>query len=227
MLGKVNEYAAKNNLRMPSTDARQIRTPARLRQTTQKEALAPGSSTSILAWRREFYQTVDLVSSELERRFNQETMTLTADRERAVTAAASGSLVDLDTLQLPKEIDTGRLNLQLKMMQSVTGQSQCTRVKAVASVLNELHPQTRALFSEVDIHLCLCVPVSVASSERSFSNLRRLKTWLRSTMTQKRLTHLSLMNVHCDILNALDIKPLMKDFIGTTPERQVVFGVIN
>jgi hypothetical protein len=39
------------------------------------------------------------------------------------------------------------------------------------------------------------IPVSSASSERSFSTLRRVKTWLRSSMTEDRLSDLSLMNI--------------------------------
>ncbi|KAJ1530159.1 hypothetical protein ONE63_005090 [Megalurothrips usitatus] len=53
------------------------------------------------------------------------------------------------------------------------------------------------------IHTLLCLlttlPVSNASAERSFSALRRLKTWLRSSMSQDRLTGLALMHVHRDL----------------------------
>ena len=46
----------------------------------------------------------------------------------------------------------------------------------------------------------LCtLPVSVATAERSFSTLRRLKTWTRSTMGEERLSVLALMHVHRDI----------------------------
>ncbi|CAI6376422.1 unnamed protein product [Macrosiphum euphorbiae] len=50
------------------------------------------------------------------------------------------------------------------------------------------------------------LPVSVASAERSFSTLRRLKTWLRSRMTEDRLSSLCLINVHnkIDLLDLLD-----------------------
>ena len=43
------------------------------------------------------------------------------------------------------------------------------------------------------------LPVSSATAERSFSALRRLKTWLRSTMQEERLTGLALMLIHRDI----------------------------
>ncbi|MGH0134772.1 UNVERIFIED_CONTAM: hypothetical protein FKN15_005167 [Acipenser sinensis] len=48
------------------------------------------------------------------------------------------------------------------------------------------------------------MPVSTASVERSFSCLRRLKTCLRSTMCQEKLTGLALLNIHRDM--EVDIK---------------------
>jgi len=40
------------------------------------------------------------------------------------------------------------------------------------------------------------LPVTNASSERSFSYLRRIKTWLRTTMLQERLVGLALLHTH-------------------------------
>lgn len=50
------------------------------------------------------------------------------------------------------------------------------------------------------------LPVSVASAERSFSTLRRLKTWLRSRMTEDRLSALCLINIYnkVDMLDQID-----------------------
>lgn len=47
--------------------------------------------------------------------------------------------------------------------------------------------------------ILLALPSSVATAERSFSTLRRLKTWLRSTMLNVRLNGLALMTIHRDI----------------------------
>ena len=47
--------------------------------------------------------------------------------------------------------------------------------------------------------ILLSLPVSVATAERSFSTLRRVKTWIRSRMGEERLTGLALLNIHRDI----------------------------
>jgi hypothetical protein len=43
------------------------------------------------------------------------------------------------------------------------------------------------------------IPVTTASPERSFSTLRRLKNYMRSTMGQERLNGLAVLNIHKEI----------------------------
>jgi len=45
----------------------------------------------------------------------------------------------------------------------------------------------------------MTLPISNVSAERMFSTLERLKTWLRSTMSETRLTELALLTIHRDI----------------------------
>ena len=55
---------------------------------------------------------------------------------------------------------------------------------------------------------------SVASAERSFSALRRLKTWLRSSMGEDRLSGLALLNVHRDM--NVDIENIIARFAASS-----------
>ena len=59
-------------------------------------------------------------------------------------------------------------------------------------------PAKQGLFSEVCVllRLLLVMPPSNAVSERALSNLRRVKTYLRSTKNQDRLNHLMVLNIH-------------------------------
>jgi len=45
------------------------------------------------------------------------------------------------------------------------------------------------------LHMLLTLPVTSATAERNFSSLRRLKTWMRSRMSEERLNGLALL--HC------------------------------
>ena len=63
------------------------------------------------------------------------------------------------------------------------------------------------------------------SSERSFSALRRLKTWLRSTMSQSQLNRCVVLNVHREKTDELPMIPLLNEFIGRCETRMRIFGL--
>jgi hAT family C-terminal dimerisation region len=68
------------------------------------------------------------------------------------------------------------------------------------------------------------VPASSATAERSFSTLRRLKTYLRATMAQERLNHLAVLHVHKSRVDALELSKIKKLFISANDYRRSVFG---
>ncbi len=84
----------------------------------------------------------------------------------------------------------------------------------------------RNVFSEVCRLLALTatIPASVATAERSHSALKRLKTYLRSTMTESRLTHLLLLHVHKQETATLDLDTIFREFAVRNTERRNVFG---
>ena len=68
------------------------------------------------------------------------------------------------------------------------------------------------------------MPATNAESERSFSAVRHIKTYLRSTMTQQRLNHLMLMHVHKTYTNGLNLVDVANNFIAGSDHRKHVFG---
>ena len=62
--------------------------------------------------------------------------------------------------------------------------------------------------------LYLMIPLSSATAERAFSSLRRLKSYLRSTMTQKQLNHVVFLNTHKDRVDQMCIVDIAKQFIS-------------
>ena len=55
------------------------------------------------------------------------------------------------------------------------------------------------------------LPVSTATSERSFRTMRRLKTYLRSSIGNERMTGLALLSIHKD--RQIDREKIMNDFV--------------
>ena len=58
----------------------------------------------------------------------------------------------------------------------------------------------------------------------SFSPLKRLKTYLRSTTGDSRLNHLMMLHVHKDRTDALTLVDLANDFVGEKENRKQLFG---
>ena len=58
----------------------------------------------------------------------------------------------------------------------------------------------------------LTVPVTVASAERSFSKLKLIKTYLRSSMSQDRLNGLATLSIEKEMLKNIDVDVSINDF---------------
>ncbi|CAI6344082.1 unnamed protein product [Macrosiphum euphorbiae] len=70
------------------------------------------------------------------------------------------------------------------------------------------------------LQVALTLPISSATCERSFSALRKIKTWLRVSMGQERLTDLSILYIEKDLTNKIDIKEVICIFAQT--ERRIM-----
>ena len=62
--------------------------------------------------------------------------------------------------------------------------------------------------------ILLTIPVTVASAERSFSKLKLIKNYFRSTMSQEKLNGLAILSVEKDILAKLEYKNLINKFVS-------------
>ena len=96
---------------------------------------------------------------------------------------------------------------QLQLLQ-VYFSSTCTEKVTVATVKDSIVSlEGRSLLSEVVkvLSTILVMPATNATSERSFSAFRRIKTFLRTTMHQARLNHLMLLHIHKDLTDKLTL----------------------
>lgn len=66
----------------------------------------------------------------------------------------------------------------------------------------------------------LTLPVTVSSAERSFSKLKLIKNYLRTSMTQQRLSALSVLSIECEKAKGLDLHELIKLFASQKARRE-------
>jgi hypothetical protein len=107
-----------------------------------------------------------------------------------------------------------------------SGQTHFTSVTTFANFFRQKSPEVRSLFGDVEclLRLLLVVPAASAIAERSFSYLRRLKTYLRSTVSQPRLNHMAILHVHQDKVESLDLNAIQHEFVGKNDSRRKLFG---
>jgi hypothetical protein len=77
----------------------------------------------------------------------------------------------------------------------------------------------------VAYRILLTIPVTVASAERSFSKLKLLKSYLRSTMTQERLNGLATIAIENDVLEKINYEDIIEDFISRNTRRMMLFSI--
>ena len=71
------------------------------------------------------------------------------------------------------------------------------------------------------LQIALTICVSSASCERSFSALKWIKTYLRSTMQEKRLVNLALLSVEQEISRALNLEDVIDKFCTADKNRKI------
>ena len=65
---------------------------------------------------------------------------------------------------------------------------------------------------EITLKMYLVLMVANCSGEHSFSKMKIIKNRLRTTMTQKRLLHSSLLSTESDLLREMDFREIINDF---------------
>ena len=186
-------------------------------------------------YRQQYYEALDTVISELKRRFEQKGMGVAQELETLLLSAANGSTFSVPQSMIEiysKDIDVRKLRNQLELLPDVILPASCDKVATVrqlAQLLDDVQansPTTKVLMSEVNklLQIYYTLPITSATAERTFSAMRRLKNYMRATMTQKRLNNIMLMHCHKDRVDALDLITVAKTFIDANDRRHKFFG---
>ena len=128
---------------------------------------------------------------------------------------------DFDADQLTTHLEIFSKSFQQKNPGRSTGSV------AVTDIIDHFRRKAhRELMSQAGLllQLLLVMPATNACSERAFSAVRRVKTYLRSTMTQLRLNSLMLLHVHKELTDSVSLIDVANDFVAGNDHRREVFG---
>lgn len=134
---------------------------------------------------------------QFKEKFNQPDQDILQKLEETVLTREVNNIVD----QYP-ELNGGKVQVAMFQSKNISKSS-----AEVAKITRGMAAEVRGLFVRVETlaGLLLVIPVSSAEAERSCSALRRLKTWLRTTMTQVRLNNVAVCHVHPGKLDNTDV----------------------
>lgn len=68
----------------------------------------------------------------------------------------------------------------------------------------------------------LCCPVSDCSSERSLSALKRIKSYLRSRMTDEILNSIAILNIESDITKIIEYDDITNKYSSSEAHQKLV-----
>lgn len=178
-----------------------------------------------------YFEALDLVITSITERFDQPGFKVYRNLQELVTKAAKGEEYDEEYKFVVSfydgDLNPTRLRSQLEILRThFTTQASTLLFNDVLSFLQDLSAARKEFFSEVIIlvKLILVMPATNASSERAFSALRRLKTYLRNTITQQRLNHALLLHVHKDKTDQLNLVNVGNNFVAGSEHRLSLFG---
>ncbi|XP_062594197.1 zinc finger MYM-type protein 1-like [Saccostrea cucullata] len=89
-------------------------------------------------------------------------------------------------------------------------------VEVLDNTNSTLYPSISAI-----LMVLLTMPVATATVERSFSVLKRVKTYLSSTINQERLSSLALLHIHRDV--PIEIDAILNDFAAAKSRKWKFF----
>lgn len=75
---------------------------------------------------------------------------------------------------------------------------------------------------EIAMRIFCCMASTNASGERSFSVLKRIKSYLRSTLAEKKMSSLSILNIEDDLLKQTDWSEIIHQFATIKSRKRLI-----
>lgn len=174
-----------------------------------------------------FLEVIDTAISSLNNRFVNKTSSHLKEMEDFLIGTSDGTSVcnfyasDFDRNRLILHRDMLLDIMRAKSEGSISSVKDCVDFLTSSNNSSILH-----LLPEIAKYLrvLLTIPVSSCCAERSFSSLRRMKTYLRATMTQQRLNATAVLNVNRSTADCLNMEDIADEFIRRSPLRMNTFA---
>ena len=177
-----------------------------------------------------YFEAIDVIVSSIKERFEQPAFKIFTEVEQLLLKSIGKKPAE-EEMKTAKasfcdDFDDQSLPCELELLPTIFRGFKPVNFSEVGDFIQSLSNEKRKLIKNVVIiiRLVLTMGATSATPERSFSTMRRLKTWLRSTMSQKRFNALTLMNENKAILDTISLIDIANEFVSVRPSWQNIFG---
>ena len=218
-----SSIASRNYIR-EEVSVRQKRPPAHLNDSVRIETT--GSRNHVLMkddyCTQYYYPILDRVLAEMQSRFSN--LSLSLMKSVQACSPKSSNFLDATSLQPLIEhynIENTSLPVELLQAKSVLITKEVT---TIAGAIQELLP-LRVAFPKLTklLQISLTLAVSTAQCERCFSSLKRIKTNVRSTMSEERLNNLAILCIEQEMAEELEknMEQVVDKFANSHQNRKI------
>ena len=120
------------------------------------------------------------------------------------------------------DLDIDALQVEIAVLKAMLKDSEINCFRDVfKSVKEKRESEKNLILNTIKLmELLLLNPATSCTPERSFSTARRLKTWLRSTMKNKRFNVLAILQIHKDLTDDIDLVGVGNEFVSYSSRYQ-------
>jgi zinc finger MYM-type protein 1 len=219
--------ANENDILEP-TLPRQRHVPARLKDSLPQ---IPHYKSIIEKYKDLYFKIIVTVIKEINERFDDKTLDQILKLARMLKGSCSIAEVEqVENLNYYNDIlnfnDLKKEMYSWKSCLSSFKDNKDYDINSILSIakliveknLKKDYPQIEKL-----MRIYLAIPATSVAAERAFSVLKRIKTWLRNSMEQDRLSSLSIINIEKDFSKEVDIENIIDQFASLKDRRLQFF----
>lgn len=217
---EVNELSAICNINSQERPRRTCSVPPRLEEYVAADSAGRSRSVNpeLTEYDDIYIQLLDCLLAELEKRFSTDAQHIMHGISALTpTSADFLSLQHLREISLKFDVNPDELQHEVPLVNKLV-----SNAKSIKEFLIEIIPYKRA-FNAIYRLLLIAVtlPVTSASCERSFSKMKIVKTYLRNSMSNERLTNLALLSIESNRAEQIDLEDFVDEFDARHENRRI------
>lgn len=170
-----------------------------------------------------YYPVLDILLAEMKRRFSEDSLKLATSCEQFLRLNVEKSVFFINSYPIGS-VNVKSLKAEMQIANLVMREKKDTENVLINLETSSLKKIIPALIESVNdrtypnLYKMMCIaftlPSNSATCERTFSAMRRINNWLRSTMNEERLSDLMVLFSESDIVKAMDYDKLANLFLS-------------